>query len=73
MALEFHPLRFELQIWLFAYSGHPNKLTELHLWKFKLEILLSWLPCGHPNKTGHSDEDISDWIVVVVFVLELTK
>ena len=34
VALELHPLRFELQIWL------------------------SWLPCRHPNKTGHSDQDI---------------
>ena len=30
-----------------AYPGHPNKCTELHLWRFKLEILLSWLLCGH--------------------------
>ena len=37
-----------------AYPGHPNKRTELHLWRFKLEILLSWLPCGHPNKTWHA-------------------
>ena len=40
-----------------AYRGHPNKLTELHLWRFKLEILQSRLPCRYP-KTWHSDEDI---------------
>ena len=53
MVSELHPLRFELQIWLrrLVYPGHPNKLTDLHLWRFKLEILLSWLPCRHPNKT----------------------
>ena len=43
-----------------AYPGHPNKLTELYLWRFKLGISLSWLPCRHPNKTWHSEADISD-------------
>ena len=43
-----------------AYPGHPDKLTELHLWRFKLEILQSRLPCRHP-KTWHSDADISDF------------
>ena len=42
-----------------AYQGHPNKLTELHLWRFKLEILQSWLPRRYA-KTRHSDADISD-------------
>ena len=42
-----------------AYPGHPNKLTELHLWKFKLEILQSQSPCRHPN-TSHSAGVISD-------------
>ena len=37
-----------------AYRGHPNKLTELHLWRFKLEIL------KRPPKTWHSDVYISD-------------
>ena len=44
---------------------------ELHLRRFKLEILLSQLPCWHPNKTRHSDEDISDFRFVSVFVLLL--
>ena len=43
-----------------AYRGHPNKLTELHLWRFKLEILQSQLP-HRPPKAWHSDVDISDW------------
>ena len=42
-----------------AYRGHPNKLTELHLWRFKLEILQSQLH-RRPPKTRHSDADISD-------------
>ena len=42
-----------------AYHGHPNKLTELHLWRFKLEILPSRFP-RRPPKTWHSDADISD-------------
>ena len=55
-----------------AYPGHPNKLTELHLWRFKLEILLSWLPCGHPNKTRHSDEGISNFgfFYILLFLSE---
>ena len=44
MVLELHPLRFELEIGSVAYHGHSNKLMELHLWRFKLEILQSWLP-----------------------------
>ena len=43
-----------------TYPRQPNKLTELHLQRFKLEILLSQLPCGRPYKTWYSDEDISD-------------
>ena len=43
-----------------TYCGHPNKLTELHLWRFKLEILQSWLP-RRPPKTWQSDADISDF------------
>ena len=35
------------------------ELTELHFWRFKLEILQSRLPC-RPTKTQHSDADISD-------------
>ena len=42
-----------------TYRGHPNKLTELHLWRSKLEISQSWLPHRYP-KTWHSDADISD-------------
>ena len=42
-----------------AYRGHPNKLMKLHLSRFKLEILQSWLP-HRPSKTRHSDADISD-------------
>ena len=42
-----------------AYCGHPNKHTELHLWRFKLEILHRRLP-RRPPKTWHSDVDISD-------------
>ena len=70
MASELHPLRFEQHrsfvLWdlnskfgSVAYRGHPNKLVELHLWSFKLDILQSWLPCRYP-KTWHSDADISD-------------
>ena len=44
---------------LVTYRGHPNKLRKLHLWRFKLEILQSWLPRRHP-KTWHWDADISD-------------
>ena len=37
-----------------VYPGHPNKLTELCLWR-------SWLSSGHPNQTWDSDEEISDY------------
>ena len=33
-----------------TYPGHPNKLTELYLWRFKLGISLSRLPCRHLTK-----------------------
>ena len=42
-----------------AYCGHPNKLMELHLWRFKPEILQNCLPRRH-RITRHSDADISD-------------
>ena len=61
MVLELHPLRFELEIGSVAYHGHSNKLMELHLWRFKLEILQSQLPRRHPkSKTQDSDANISD-------------
>ena len=60
MVLKLHSLRFEHKFRPVAYHGHPNKLTELRLWKFKLEILPSQLPCRYP-KTWHSNVDISDF------------
>ena len=40
-----------------AYCGHPNKLTELHLWRFKLEILQSVAPLP----VGPQKPDIQMW------------
>ena len=52
---------FEIWIANLAQSLTVGTLTnsQLHLWRFKLEILQIWLPCRHP-KTWHSDVDISD-------------
>ena len=55
-----------------SLSGHPNKLTELHLWKFKLEILQSQFPCRHPN-TSHSDGVISDLGLFLCFYFWVKK
>ena len=41
-----------------AYLGHPNKLLEIQIWRFRLESLQSHLPRRHP-KNSHSDADIS--------------
>ena len=41
--------------------------------RFKLEILLSQLPCRHPNKTWHSGEDISDFGKELCFYFGVTK
>ena len=43
-------------------------LTELHLWRFTLEILQSRLPC-RPSKTWHSDADISDLGIYIKIML----
>ena len=53
-----------------AYRGHPNKLMELHLWRFKLEILQSRLPRRHP-KIWHWDADISDLCFIFLFFMLL--
>ena len=47
--------RFNCKSGSVTHCGHPNKLTQLHLWRFKLEILQSQNP-----QTWHSDADISD-------------
>ena len=52
-----------------AYYGQPNKLTELHLWRFKLEIL----QCVGTKKNWHSDADISDWGYIFLILLFLSK
>ena len=39
---------FEIRL-QFAYPGHPNKCMERNPWRLELEILISWLPCGHPD------------------------
>ena len=41
--------------------------TELHLWRFQLEILPRQLPCEHPNKICHLNEDIFDFIYAFIF------
>ena len=45
---------------------------ELHLWRFKLEILQSRLPRRHP-KTQHSDANISDLGFILVLLLFLSE
>ena len=55
-----------------AYRGHPNKLTGLHLWRFKLEILQSWLPRRYPQ-TWHSDADISDLGLLFFYAFIFTR
>ena len=51
---------------------------SFHLWRFKLEILRSQLPRGHPNKNWHSDEltttksDTADFYIFLVMLLFLT-
>ena len=55
MASELHPANLALSLTV----GTLKKLTELHLWKFKLEILQSRLP-HRPPKTQHLDVGISD-------------
>ena len=54
-----------------VYCGHPSKFMELHLWRFKLEILQSQLPHRHP-KSWHSDADISDmgFFLMLLFLSE---
>ena len=65
--------------------GNPNKLMEFHLWRFKLEILQSWLPRNFEQKTSpevvnnsgneatkknrHSDANISDFFSSSFFML----
>ena len=54
---------FEIHTANFAKSPTLGTLTltEFHLWRCQLEILPSRLPCGHPNKICHSNEDILDF------------
>ena len=57
MVSELHPLRFGSV----TYPGHSNKLTELHLWRFKpgtltkLNIQMTWVGltiCWDPERRG---------------------
>ena len=42
-----------------VYPGHPNKLTELHLWRLRLEILQSCYPVGTLKP------DIHMWLLLI--------
>ena len=47
------------EIWTANMAQLPTLGTLANSWSFNLEIWPSQLPCRHPNKTRHSDEDIS--------------
>ena len=55
-----------------ASHGHPNKLTELHLWRFKLEMLKSDTPVG-TQKPDIQMQTFLTWDYYFVMLLFLSE